>query len=698
MPTVPPSAPPAPPAAAWPAYRAALSRLGRHFGVPVDLPTHAPSHPDPVAAAVGRYLRVRRVAVSDHLSRRPRRPLLAAGVGDGMPVVVLPSRSGWRTDTAAPAGDGGSTSVAAQLGEQGWAFHLRLPHRTPTGLRLLGLLGRGNRGVLGLLLIAGTVTALLGFAVPVGAFFMVKAAAHQDSSAMYTTAAAVAGAVLASAVLLLVRDKASATLQSRVQDTVETAVWDRLLSLEVPFLRGRSTGQLAACAGAVSRLRSMFGAGTLEALLGALFTCAAVSALATADRWLGLAGLGLSAVFAGTLTALAWRQQVHDREVFDGVEGAQSVLYPALAGIEEVQLYGAEGFVHQRWWRMFEGQKRADAAGLRPAAVSAAVLSAAQPLTLAVLLPLALSHGTGFPGAVMVGFAAIQLTLALGHIQHVLEQLFAAGPVYQRLRAVLDATPETAPDARLPDRLSGELALENVTFAYDDHAPQLDGVSLHVSAGEFVAVVGPSGAGKTSLLRLCLGLESPRSGCVRYDGHDLAGLDLDALRGMVGYVPQDTRILRGSLRDVVLGSAATDDEDTAWAALAAAGLADDVRALPLGLDTRLSDGQTGFSGGQQQRLLLARALAKQPRVLLLDEATSALDNATQRDVSARVAALDVTRIVVAHRLSTIRHADRIVVLESGRIAETGRYDELLASGGAFARLVGGQLGSPPVAV
>ncbi|MEU8550496.1 ATP-binding cassette domain-containing protein [Streptomyces roseoverticillatus] len=686
------------PKPAWPAYRVALMQLGRHFGVLVDPPAHAPAHPDPVATAVGRYLRVRRVTVADRLSSQPRRPFLAVRAADGMPVVLVPGRGGWRTDSATVGRGRASALKADEFLEHGWAFHQRLPHRSPTGWRLLRLLSRGNRGALGLLLAAGTASALLGFALPVGAFAVMKAATREDSAALYTAVAAIAGAVLASTAFLLLRDKASATLQSHLQDTVETAVWDRLLSLGVSFLRRHSTGQLLACAGAVTQLRSMLGAGTLEALLGALFTSAAVSALAIADRWLGLAGTAIVLVFVTALAVLAWRQQRHDREVFDGVESAQATLYPALAGIEEVHLYAAEGFVHRSWWRSFERQKRADAAGLRCAGVSAAVLSAAQPLTLAALLPVALAHGAGLAGAVMVGFAAIQLTVALGHIQHVLEQVFTAGPVHQRLRAVLDAVPETVPGARIPEQLTGDVALEDVTFAYDNQAPQLDGVSLRVASGEFLAIVGRSGAGKTSLLRLCLGLERPQSGSICYDRHDLADLDLDVLRGMVGYVPQDTRVLRGSLRDVVLGSTPADDEDTAWAALTAAGLADEVRAMPMGLDTRLSDGQTGFSGGQQQRLLLARALAKQPRVLLLDEATSALDNATQRDVSDRVAQLSMTRIVVAHRLSTIRHADRIVVLESGRIVESGRYEELLRSGGAFARLVAGQLGPTPDAV
>jgi ABC-type bacteriocin/lantibiotic exporter with double-glycine peptidase domain len=214
----------------------------------------------------------------------------------------------------------------------------------------------------------------------------------------------------------------------------------------------------------------------------------------------------------------------------------------------------------------------------------------------------------------------------------------------------------------------------------------LDGVSLTVEPGEFVALVGPSGSGKSTLFRLLLGFDTPEVGAVYFDGQDMAGLDLNALRRQLGVVLQTSRLMSASIFENIASSARITMEE-AWEAAAMAGLADDILAMPMGMHTVVSEGGTNLSGGQRQRLLIARALALRPRILLFDEATSALDNRTQAIVSESLERLRVTRIVVAHRLSTIRHADRIYVLEKGRLIQQGNFDQLTATPGLFSQLV-----------
>ncbi|WP_282202327.1 ATP-binding cassette domain-containing protein [Kitasatospora fiedleri] len=226
-----------------------------------------------------------------------------------------------------------------------------------------------------------------------------------------------------------------------------------------------------------------------------------------------------------------------------------------------------------------------------------------------------------------------------------------------------------------------------MVFRYPGSAlPALDGVSLRAEPGEFVAVVGPSGAGKSTLIRLLLGFERPEAGAVRYDGRELASLDARLVRRQLGSVLQHGRMLRGSLLENLAGADPDVAEDRIWHAAELAGIADELRALPMGLGTRVGEDAQGFSGGQVQRLLLARALVRDPAVLLLDEATSALDNATQQRVAEAVAGLDRTRLVIAHRLSTIRTADRIYVLDGGRVSAEGTYRELLGTDPLFTRL------------
>jgi len=246
----------------------------------------------------------------------------------------------------------------------------------------------------------------------------------------------------------------------------------------------------------------------------------------------------------------------------------------------------------------------------------------------------------------------------------------------RRLAPILAAEPEVRHEAADPGRLTGHISLSRVHFRYHPDGPKiLDGIDLVAEPGQFIALTGPSGCGKSTILRLLLGFETPESGVIAYDGQDLAGLDVTAVRRQIGVVLQSSRINTGSIFDNISGGLAVSMEE-AWEAAEDAGLADDIRDMPMGMHTMISEGGGNISGGQRQRLFIARALVKQPRILLLDEATSALDNRTQQIVSRSLARRNVTRIVIAHRLSTIRDADRIYILEHGRIVDQGTYDQL----------------------
>lgn len=264
-------------------------------------------------------------------------------------------------------------------------------------------------------------------------------------------------------------------------------------------------------------------------------------------------------------------------------------------------------------------------------------------------------------------------------------------PILNMVKPFFDAVPEVSDGKQVITRLSGGIELSNVSFRYSENMPLVvDDMSLKIRPGQYVAIVGKTGCGKSTLMRLLLGFEHPQKGAIHYDGRDLERIDLRSLRRRIGAVMQNGKLFQGDIYSNIVISAPWLSQDEAWEAAELAGIADDIRAMPMGMNTIISEGSGGISGGQRQRLMIARAIAPKPRILMFDEATSALDNITQKKISEALASLKCTRIVIAHRLSTIKQCDRIIVLDRGKIIEDGKYDELIEKNGFFAELVARQ--------
>ncbi|GJF27952.1 hypothetical protein KNE206_06520 [Kitasatospora sp. NE20-6] len=669
--------------------RAVLAALG--VEVPAELPSAVRTARDPLTVLLrSAGIRHRPVTLPDGDPSGTAGPMVGFAADDGRPVALVPRPAGGhrRVD---PGGPPGARHTPA-LRPRTLLLYAPLPagELGPAALARFVLAVPGARRDLARLTAAGLVAALLGLLVPLSTGVLLPQLLAADRHPVRWLALLLASAVVASWLLVLVRNTAAVRLTGRVQSALEPAVWDRLLGHDARFFRDFTTGDLVHRANAVAQARQALSEVLVGAVLGAVFATSGLTVLLLVDPWLG--GLLLLAVLAvtGLLLALGRRRQRHESTVFALHGRLHGVLYGLLLGIDKVQAAGREVQAFARWAVPFAAQKRADAAAQRADGAAAALTAALQPVLLAVLLAGATAAGDTPSGHLMAaGVAAGQVALALGQVTHAAASAYGIAPVLDRLRPILaDPRPADRPEALAdPGPLHGGLALDRVSFRYPGTAaPALESVSLHAAPGEMVAVVGPSGAGKSTLVRLLLGFEQPSSGAVRYDGRDLATLDARLVRRQLGAVLQHGRMLRGSLLENLAGTDTEVTEEQVWAAAGLAGIADDLRRLPLGLGTRIGEDAQGFSGGQVQRLLLARALVRRPAVLLLDEATSALDNATQRRVAEAVAGLDTTRVVIAHRLSTVRTADRILVLSGGRVAATGTYDELLGTDPLFTRL------------
>ena len=538
---------------------------------------------------------------------------------------------------------------------------------------------------------AGALVAILGLLTPIltqvilGVFVPTSA-----SRAVWGAGLVLVIAAGSAGLLTVVQVRAMARTSQRATERVQDAAWDRLLRLPAPAFRTWSQGDLAVRLMAGNWLRSALDPRTLGAGLAAMFALVNLLLIAVLDLWLaGVAGLAVAA--STVVVALAIRRlERRSRVGLDAHRSAEAWLLELVNGVGKVRVAGAIPRMSALYLARMARQAAANAAATRVLGWLGAGLAVIGGMTAALFALTA--WGQSATGGVTVSAAtylaasaAVNVMIgAWAGLAAVALPFGTARPVGELLKPVLAADPEPV-GGRDPGVLSGSVTMRGVEFCYEGAAgPVLHGVDLTVEPGEFVAIVGPSGAGKSTIARLLLGLERPAAGTICYDGLPLDSLNLHALRQRVGAVLQDGQVLHGTVLDTILGGI-SDDEAAAWAAAEQADVARDLRALPMGMQTLIDPGTV--SGGQTQRLLLARLFARHPAVVIADEATSALDNNAQAQVMSALEHIGATRIVIAHRLSTVRSADRIVVLDGGRIVESGSYPDLLAAGGLFSRMV-----------
>jgi ABC-type bacteriocin/lantibiotic exporter with double-glycine peptidase domain len=533
--------------------------------------------------------------------------------------------------------------------------------------------------------------AVLDFVVP-----------RSDLSGLQVLATAIATVAVCQFAVSLARGNVLAELTTKIDIELTTGFFWHLLRLPFSFFQRRSSGDLLERMASNATLRDTLLGGVLAAALDGLMMIVQLGFVLMVSPRLGGVVLALSGLLAVVTIVVRRREAEHTAQMLSEKGRLTTYQLGLLAGVETIKAMGTEDAALSAWKNLYVGWQNVGIKRARAAALSGALLGALQLTFPFVVLGTAaaevarhaLSLGEMMTVvAIATGVLARSASLVkvLGHFDHVAIHL-------ARLEDVLEHAPEQPDPAGLAQPNGpGHISLEDVSFRYGPESLEvLRHVSLEIPPGEFLAIVGRSGSGKSTLAKLLLGLHLPTGGRIRIDGRDLCELDLRALRRQVGFVPQTPTLFMGTLRaNIGLCDPSKPLEEIHEAARIAC-LASDVLRMPLRYETTVSDGGSSLSGGQRQRVCLARALLRQPRVLVLDEATSSLDAETERQVHDRIAAIRCTRIVIAHRLSTVAQADRVAVVSDGEIVELGPPGVLAESGGHYARLLREQGLAPPL--
>ena len=619
-------------------------------------------------------------------------PMLAFRKEDGAAVALLPKAfpgyyyhdpvSGERIEI--------NRRTAEQLEEEAFCFYRPLPLKKLGIPDLLAYMKDClNTGDYILIIALTLVTTLLGLLLTkITRALTGYVLESSNVPLLWGTAVFMVSAILASQLIGASKQLMMNRIEIKTSLAVEAAMMMRILNLPANFFRKYSSGELSSRYGSVNQLCELILGNVFSAGLGAVMSLLYITQIFHyAPALVGPALLILLvSIIVSVLTALT--QVKVSRRIMEKSAQENGLSFALISGVQKIKLAGAEKRAFAKWGRCF-----AEISELmyHPPAIlraNGAITTAISLVGTIVMYYLAvqtkvspseyIAFNTAF-GAVSAAFASLTgVALSVARIR----------PILEMAEPILKTEPESSENKSMVTRLSGSIELSNVYFRYSQNAPWVvNDLSVKIRAGEYVAIVGKTGCGKSTLVRLLLGFETPEKGAIYYDGKDLAGLDLRSLRRKIGTVTQNGSLFQGDIYSNIVISAPQLGLDDAWRAAELAGIADDIRAMPMGMQTMIAEGQGGISGGQKQRLMIARAVAARPKILIFDEATSALDNKTQKQVSDALDALKCTRIVIAHRLSTIRNCDRILVLEGGRILEEGSYNELIAKGGFFAELV-----------
>lgn len=671
----------------------ALDDIFRYYDLkPTDIPENITDPDEQLAFALRPHgLMYRRVKLEGDWYRDGYGPMLAFLKDGGAPVALIP-----KTFSGYCYGDGAGGKVnvtagnAGQFEEEAVCFYYPLPLRS-LGIPDLITYIRRSLDMSDMIVLVGltVMVILIGMMMPRITRMLTGFVYESGSvSALSATATFIVCVLVSTQLISAARTLSSMRISTKVTLNTEAAIMMRLMSLPPSFFREYSSGELSNRAQSIRTLCELITNGVLSIGITSFASLLYILQVFRYAPGLTIPALIIIASTVSVMLITTSMQRKISRQTMEYSAAESGLTFALISGVQKIKLAGAEKRAFARWAEIYTriaGLTYNPPMFLRINTAITTAISLGGTLVLyfmAVRTGVSPSEYIAFNaayGMVMGAFLSFAgAAMAFANIR----------PLLEMAEPILEAEPEVSEGREMIAGLTGRIELNNVYFRYSENMPYvLDGVSLNIKAGEYVAVVGRTGCGKSTLMRLLLGFEKPERGAIFYDGKDVNRIDLKSLRRNIGAVTQDGSLFQGDIFSNIVISAPRLTMDDAWEAAEMAGMADDIRAMPMGMNTIISEGSGGVSGGQKQRIMIARAVAPKPKILMFDEATSALDNMTQKKVSEALDSLECTRIVIAHRLSTIKNCDRILVLDKGRIVEDGSYDELIDKGGYFADLV-----------
>jgi ATP-binding cassette subfamily C protein len=625
-------------------------------------------------------------------------PLLCFMETEDRPLALLPRVGGFQCYDPSEGSTKRLTSeIAAKIAGDAWIVYRNFPLESLGVSMLLKFAVQGNSAEILTIAGMGLLAGLVAIAIPVATGFVFdRLIPANEHSQLLQMGIFLLLFSLAASMFSFVRGSAALRLQGKVGASLQAAVWDRLLSLPTSFFRQFSSGDLAQRSLGIAHIQESLTNSSLNAILTGVSSIFSFVLLFFYSWRLALVASVLASTAAGVALGCGVLRLRKVRDLVAKQNKLSSLLLQLIGGIAKFRASATEERVLALWAHDFRELKQISREA-RSVSNALAVFQSMFPLLSLVVIFYAHVRMNETSTAISTGnflaflTAFTQCVTAVSALSSTAIAGLSVIPLIELAKPIFSTLPEVTPAKIKPGRLSGAIEISAVNFRYGPGLPLvLSDISLRAEPGEFIGIAGPSGSGKSTLLRLLLGFEKPETGAVRYDGLDVNQTDLQALRHQLGVVLQSSRPIQGTILQNIAGFCPLSLEE-AWNAARMAGLDKDIEEMPMGMYTHISDGGSNISGGQRQRLMIARAIAAKPRILMLDEATSALDNRTQSTVNLSLKSCNLTRIVIAHRISTIQHADRIYILDDGAIVQSGTFKQLISQPGIFQELAQRQL-------